>query len=344
MIELEQPRPAHEVRETRLMRGVHEAAVRRPSIAHEHAREVFAEDRGGLPKPATGPNRIDRRVGGGERPEPVERTRHSPPSLIGADDRTGADLRTQHVVGRGRARRRPSADMDQRAACHAEAEPIAEQRHDVRERQAHPLVQDDDERHGLGAELDGRRAERVRGLEGMPALHAPATRHTRADVHATLAHDGTDDGQIFLVLRGDVRPVDGAPTAGTRDGQRGLMRVINVRRDRARAVAPVGRSRAAARWTAGPLSMRLRERRGLSESGPARGGELMLELFVPTLQPIALTLGAPQRVAQPGDLLLLALDQRVAIRRRRRARLGHAAVMPEPCNLYKYEILQCCPN
>ncbi len=50
------------------MRGVHEAAVRRPSIAHEHAREVFAEDRGGLPKPATGPNRIDRRVGGGERP------------------------------------------------------------------------------------------------------------------------------------------------------------------------------------------------------------------------------------------------------------------------------------
>jgi hypothetical protein len=51
---------------------MHETAVRRPPISREHAREIFAENRGGIHKPAAGPNRVDRGVGGGERPEPMQ--------------------------------------------------------------------------------------------------------------------------------------------------------------------------------------------------------------------------------------------------------------------------------
>ena len=81
------------------------------------------------------------------------------------------------------------------------------------------------------------------------------------------------------------------------------------------------------------------ERRGLSEARPARGIELVLESFVAAFQPITLALCARQRAAQSRNLLLLLLDERVAIVRRRRALLGHALVMPEAWNLYKYGIL-----
>ena len=69
MIELEQPTSAQEMRNTRLMIGMPEAAVRRPPIAREHAREILAEDGGRIHKSAAGPNCVDRGVGRGERPE-----------------------------------------------------------------------------------------------------------------------------------------------------------------------------------------------------------------------------------------------------------------------------------
>lgn len=78
-------------------------------------------------------------------------------------------------------------------------------------------------------------------------------------------------------------------------------------------MAPVRRAGASARRTAGALSMGLGERRRLPEARPARRIELILESRVAVLQSIALALGACQRVAQPRNLLLLALDQRVVI-------------------------------
>ena len=99
--------------------------------------------------------------------------------------------------------------------------------------------------------------------------------------------------------------------------------MVDSRRHRPRAVAPVGGARAPARRPAGALAMGLGERRGLPEAGPPRGIELIGELLVPAFQPIALTLGAPQRVAQLGDLFLLLFDQRVAIGRRRGVSATH---------------------
>ena len=92
MIELEQPTSAQEMRTTRLMIGMPEAAVRRPPIAREHAHEILTEDGGRIHKSAAGPNCVDRGVGRGERPEPVQRAGHFPPGLVWTHDRTAADL------------------------------------------------------------------------------------------------------------------------------------------------------------------------------------------------------------------------------------------------------------
>jgi hypothetical protein len=159
-------------------------------------------------------------------------------------------------------------------------------------------------------------------------------------VHAKFAADWTDDRQIFLILRDDVRVLHSAATRGTRAGQRGGVSFIDPSGHRTPAVAAIGGPRSPARRTAATLSMGFGERRGLPKARPTRRIELILEALVAALQLIALTLGACQRVAQSRNLLLLSFDQRVAIvRRRRRGHIGHTPVMPEGRTLYKYKIL-----
>lgn len=87
------------------------------------------------------------------------------------------------------------------------------------------------------------------------------------------------------------------------------------------------------------LTMGCGEGGRLTEASAASRVELILEPLVAPLQAIPLVLGTPHRVAQVRNLVVLLLDQRVAIVRRRRARLGHALVMPDAWNLYKYELL-----
>jgi hypothetical protein len=230
--------------------------------------------------------------------------------------------------------------MHQGPARDTDAEPIAEERHDVREWETQTFVQDDDERRGLGADLGGRRAERVRGLQRMAALDAAATPRARAHVNAKLADDGTHDRQIFLILRDDVRAVHAARTRGTRDGQRRVVRLIDAPRHGARAVATVRGACSAARRTAAPLSMRLGERSGLAKARAPRGVELILKPLVATLQSLPLPLGTRQRIAQPRSLFLLSLDQCGLVVWRRRAHIGHTLVMSERRTLYKYEVLE----
>ena len=86
--------------------------------------------------------------------------------------------------------------------------------------------------------------------------------------------------------------------------------------------------------------MGLGEGCGLPEARPPRRVELILEPLVAALQSITLVLRARQRIAQPSNLFVLSLDQRVAVvGRRQRAHIGHASLMPESRNLYKYDIL-----
>ncbi len=156
--------------------------------------------------------------------------------------------------------------------------------------------------------------ERVRGLQRMAPLDAPPARHTRLDVDPELADDRLDHRQIFLERRPDVSAAHRAAAGGTGGRQRG------------------GR----------PLTLpvRLGERRGLPEAGAPRRVQLVLQVFVPTLQAIALSLDARQRLTQPHDLRPLPFDQRLAqVRRWRRRYIMHTLVMPDGRPAYKYKIL-----
>ncbi|MGH9163578.1 MAG: hypothetical protein ACRD2X_26790 [Vicinamibacteraceae bacterium] len=161
-------------------------------------------------------------------------------------------------------------------------------------------------------------------------------------MHAKPAHDGPDDRQIFLILRGQVRAMHVAATGGTRDGQRRLVGFIDPPRHGPVVVAPVGCARAPARRATAALPVSFRKRRGFPEACPARRIELILEPLVTSLQPITFALGARQRLAQLRNLVLLSFDQRVAIIRRWGALNGHAFVMPELPSSYKYKTLDRC--
>ncbi|MGH8623257.1 MAG: hypothetical protein ACRET3_14070, partial [Burkholderiales bacterium] len=145
-----------------------------------------------------------------------------------------------------------------------------------------------------------------------------------------LADDWPDDREIFLILRDDVRALHGAATRGTRDGQCRVVGFIDPAGRRARSMPSIRAAGAPARRTTGALSMGLGKRSGLPEPGPPRGIELILQPLIATLQPIAFALEVRHRVTQPRNLLLLPLDQRVAIIRRRwRPPFRHTVVMPE---------------
>ena len=137
-----------------------------------------------------------------------------------------------------------------------------------------------------------------------------------------------------------MRAVYLAATCGTRHRQSRIVGLIDTPGHGALAVATVGRTPSPARRTAGALAMGLGEGCSLPEARPPRRVELIPEALVAALQSIALVLRARQRIAQPSNLFVLSLDQRVAgVGRRRRAHIGHASVMPESRNLYKYDIL-----
>ena len=74
------------------------------------------------------------------------------------------------------------------------------------------FVKLDDGRLGIRPELGGRSAEGIGGLERMTSLDAPAAAAAMTDVHVEAAMD-RPTGDLDLILRGDVRRLDGAATA-----------------------------------------------------------------------------------------------------------------------------------
>lgn len=185
--------------------------------------------------------------------------------------------------------------------------------------------------------------QRIRRLQGMTALHPPTAIAAVADVDIELAHQRSDERQILLILRRHADGVDRTATAGARVGQRGGVGLVDVAGARALRSPAIRRARTATWPPTMALPMRLRKRRGLSEAGPTRRVELLLQLLVPTLQPIALardvaslTFGPRKLLTQPGDLVLLLIDPLIALIA---WSLGHASVMTDSRKLYKYDFL-----
>lgn len=77
--------------ETRLMRRPVELPIRCPAVAHEHAIEVGAKDRGGFVEPAALLNGVDDGARGRKRPQPPQLAGDFPTRFIRTDRRTAAD-------------------------------------------------------------------------------------------------------------------------------------------------------------------------------------------------------------------------------------------------------------
>jgi len=65
------------------------------------------------------------------------------------------------------------------------------------------LIEQDDQRDGVRPQMGVRRAERIGGLQRMPAQDATAAPTTAADMHVETAHVRPHDRQIFLDLGRD---------------------------------------------------------------------------------------------------------------------------------------------
>ena len=85
---------------------------------------------------------------------------------------------------------------------------------DPAKRQAELFIEHHDQRDHLRAQLRRGRAEGVRGLEGIPPLHAAAARRTAPHVDIELPDDHAGHRQLFLILKGD-------PGLDDRPGQAG---------------------------------------------------------------------------------------------------------------------------
>ena len=225
------------------------------------------------------------------------------------------------------------------SACDRQAKPIREERHDLAERQTQVLVQQRRRRDGLRTELHGGGAHGVGCLERMPPLHPTAALPTAADVDIEATHQWADGRQIFLILRGHVRAIDGGATIGTRRRHRHVECVVNHQWNGPPAVATIGGTGLPARTTRMDRRGPFRERGRLPEARATRCVQLLPDSLVLPPRPIPFPL-EPRPVGFRAIALLTHAGQFVFqlvddLARTTRRRIAHAPVMPEFPRQYK---------
>ena len=298
MVLLEFLAASEKVVQTRLVLGVVVTAVRRPPVAHEHARVVGPQHGGGIGEPATAADGVDRRVRGGVRPEPVAIAADAPAGFVRRDHGRVANLLAQFRVGRPGVAGGAVQQVDKAARRDLQVEVGPQQVGDLGQRRPHLRVQLDDQRSDAGAELRAGRAQRVGGLQGVAALHPSPALRAVADLDVEPAHDRAHLGQFFLILRRHAGHLDRAAAVRARRGDRRYVGFVDPRRAGTAAVPPVLRTGP----PAGPLAVTLRPVLGEGRRLPATGAPRRLQLL---FQVVVLAF-------QTVDLALKCLDARVA--------------------------------
>ena len=274
---------SQEVRQARLVRCLLEAAIGHPTVPHQHAGEVGAENRRRIVEPPAVADGVDRRLRGGERPQPAAECVHPPARLIRRDHRTAADLLAQRRI-RGRRRVGGAVQQsDQAALGHVQSELGPQNAGDFLQRHAQLGVQLDDQRGDVRTQLGGSRAQRVGGLQGVPALHAPLALRAVAHLDVEAPHEGMHRRQVFLVLRRHTVQRDRA--AAVRTARRGRRHVclVSLRRLPAAPLPSVLRPGSPPGTPAASLRPVLGEGSRLSAAGAPRRLELLLQMLATAL-------------------------------------------------------------
>ena len=274
---------SQEVSQARLVRRLLEAAIGHPPVPHQHAGEVGAENRRRIVEPAAVADGVDRRLRGGEHPQPAAECVHPPARLIRRDHRTAADLLAQRRI-RGRRRVGGAVQQsDQAALGHVQSELGPQNADDLLQRHAQLGVQLDDQRGDVRTQLGGSRAQRVGGLQGVPALHAPLALRAVAHLDVEAPHEGMHRRQVFLVLRRHTVQRDRA--AAVRTARRGRRHVclVSLRRLPAAPLPSVLRPGSPPGTPAASLRPVLGEGSRLSAAGAPRRLELLLQMLATAL-------------------------------------------------------------
>ena len=338
MIGSQVPSAAKEVSQTGLVQRAGEAPIRRPSVAHQDAVEVGAEYGGGVVEAAAGANRVGGRLRGGKGPQPVGDRAHSPARLIGRDHGTVPHLSAQRGIGRRGLASRPVEHVDEAARRDGDAELRTQQVRDLRQRHPQVCVHPHDQRDGFRTELHARGAQRVGGLELMPALHASPTPGAVTDLDVEAPNDRTHHRELFLILRRHTGHHHLPPQSGHAAGAGALWVSSICARAPAAAVPAVPCTRAPARTPPATSWSVLGEGSRLSEPCPPSRVELLLEvvalpleLFAAPPPSIPVPLAPLQLLAQPLDRSFLFPNVGIAgILFGRRTLPWHHPVMPQP--------------
>ena len=177
-----------QVPHTGLVHGAVEAAIHHPPVAYQYAVEVGFEHGGGVVEAAAGADGVERRLRGGEDPQPVADGTDPPAGLVGNDHGTVAHLLAQQPVERRRVAGDPMQQVHQTARGYLQAEGGPQQLGQLGQRHAHLDVHLHHQGGDAGAQLHTGRAECVRGLQPMPALDAPSAVRAVPDFDVEAAH------------------------------------------------------------------------------------------------------------------------------------------------------------
>src|SRR5438270_510437 len=282
----QRPRAAQRMVDALLMARVGKAVVGRIPVMRHPARPIPTDDLG----QHTGAAAAVNGVGGGAvvadpGMQPGQLPTYPPAGLVRRQVRRSlqavADLRIDRLEPAAGAQH----DLGTGAAADADAKERRQRAGDLAVGQARPLVQIDDGRLRIGAQLALRGAGGITGLVGMPAAIGLAAAATVAAVDRELADD-RPARDFRLVLHIDVRWDNVVATVATAWRQRGIVGLIDLRRWRRWPMRVLAVLRAG--FAAGLLGMRLGgaacERSRLTFGGAFGGFETLLQVADGLLQ------------------------------------------------------------
>src|SRR5579884_2491789 len=235
-----------------LMLGLEKVVVGRPTVVDHHTGIVEAKEALGRLARTCRVDDIRGGVGADEGVQPGFLAADVPAGLVQHGPGRLSDGLADGLVDWCGTPPGPQDNVGAAAAAEADAEDSVEEAADLAVGHAALLVEFDDGRLGIGAELSGGGSQGIGSLQGVAALHAAATLPAAADVNVELTVD-RPTRDLDLVLMVDVRLVDGTAAVGAGVGQRRLVGFVDLLGRLAMGLGAV----VLARLAAGLLRLRL---------------------------------------------------------------------------------------